>query len=182
VVAWTAERRAVSRTWSAERWPAARGWGELVAAQGLAGGPGGIQRIGLSAVAASCSLGPVQLHHPLGVSLQEPGQAGAVAAGAFNRPHTLTLMLVSQLEQLPVAGWGGWHRHLLDHRTGRGDDHRGGMGVLVGVDPDDELDEVCQHGHALTPCPDVDVTGRSGPDARQDCDRTRPTGIGRSGS
>jgi len=108
------------------------GLGELVAAQGLAGGPGGIQRIGLSAVAASCSLGPVQLHHLLGVALQEPG--------AFNRPHTLTLMLASQLQQLPVAGWGGWHRHLLDHRTGRGDDHRGGMGVLVGVDPDDELD------------------------------------------
>jgi hypothetical protein len=100
------------------------GLGELVAAQGLAGGPGGIQRIGLSAVAASCSLGPVQLHHLLGVALQEPGQAGAVAAGAFNRPHTLTLMLASQLQQLPVAGRGGWHRHLLDHRTGRGDDHR----------------------------------------------------------
>ena len=29
----------------------------------------------------------------------------------------------------------------------------------VGVDPDDELDNLCQHGHALTPCPDVDVTG-----------------------
>jgi hypothetical protein len=39
------------------------------------------------------------------------------------------------------------------------------VGVLVGVDPDDEFDEVCQHNHALTPCPDVDVDG-IGPDRR----------------
>jgi conjugative relaxase-like TrwC/TraI family protein len=36
-------------------------------------------------------------------------------------------------------------------------------GCAGGCRPDDELDEVCQHGHALAPCPDVDVTGRSGP-------------------
>jgi hypothetical protein len=29
------------------------------------------------------------------------------------------------------------------------------VGVLVGIDPDDELDGVCQHGHALTPCPET---------------------------
>ena len=52
----------------------------------------------------------------------------------------------------------------------------------VGVDPDDELDNLCQHSHALTPCPDVDVDGRSGPDARQDCYETRPTSLGRSSS
>jgi hypothetical protein len=36
---------------------------------------------------------------------------------------------------------------------------RGGVGGLVSVDPDDELDNVCQQNHALTPCPDVDVDG-----------------------
>jgi hypothetical protein len=35
-------------------------------------------------------------------------------------------------------------------------------GGACGCRPDDELDGVCQHGHALTPCPDVDVT--VGPD------------------
>jgi hypothetical protein len=30
--------------------------------------------------------------------------------------------------------------------------------VFVGVDPDDDLDAVCQHAHALSPCPDDDVT------------------------
>jgi hypothetical protein len=57
------------------------GLGELVAAQGLTGGPGGVQRVGLGAVAAGGSLGPVQLHHPLGLGLQEPGQAS-------NLPHS----------------------------------------------------------------------------------------------
>jgi hypothetical protein len=47
---------------------------ELVAAQGLAGGSGGVQRVGLGAVAAGCSLGPVQLNDLLMVSMQEPGQ------------------------------------------------------------------------------------------------------------
>jgi hypothetical protein len=45
------------------------GLGELVAAQGLTGGPGGIQRVGLGAVAAGGSLGPVQLHHLLGMGM-----------------------------------------------------------------------------------------------------------------
>jgi hypothetical protein len=56
--------------------------GELVAAQGLTGRPGGVQRIGLGAVAAGSSLGPVQLHHPLGLAMEEAGQAGAIATGA----------------------------------------------------------------------------------------------------
>jgi hypothetical protein len=44
-----------------------------------------------------------------------------------------------------------------------------------GVDPDDELDQLCQHSHALTPCPDVDVDGSVRTDAGQDCDGTHPT-------
>ena len=133
-------------------------------------------------MAAGGPLGPVQLHYLLGMSSQEPGQPSAIAAGALNRPHPLAWPLTRQLQQLLVASGSGGHGHLLEHRTGRSDDHRGGVGVLVGVDPDDELDGVCQHGHALTPCPDVDVTGRSGPAARQDCDETHPTSLGRSGS
>jgi len=111
------------------------------------------------------------------VGSQEAGQAGAVAAGAFDRPHPLTVVSVGEPEQLLVAGRGGRHGCLLEHRTGGRGHDRGGVGVFVGVDPDDELDQVCQHGHALTPCPDVDVTGRSGPDARQDCDGTHPTSL-----
>jgi hypothetical protein len=87
--------------------------------------------------------------------MQEPGQPGAVATGALNRPYPLAWLLASQLQQLLVASWGGWHGHLLDHRAGSSDDRGGGVSVLVGVDPDDERDGVCQHGHALTPCPET---------------------------
>jgi hypothetical protein len=58
------------------------GLGELVTGQGLAGRPGGVQGIGLGAVAAGGSLGSVQLQDLLGLSGQEPGQASTVAAGA----------------------------------------------------------------------------------------------------
>jgi hypothetical protein len=92
------------------------------------------------------------------------------------------MLTVGDPQQLLVAGRGGRHGRLLNDCSGGGGHDRGGMAVLVGVDPDDDIDEVCQHGHALTPCPNVDVTDRSGPEARQDCDGTRPTGIGRSGS
>jgi hypothetical protein len=49
-------------------------------------------------VAAGGPLGPVQLDNVFLVGGQEPGQAGAVAAGAFDRPHPLTLMLAGQLQ------------------------------------------------------------------------------------
>ena len=68
--------------------------GELVTTKRFARCPGGIDRVGLGAVAAGGALGPIQLHHLLGVGVQEPGQAGAVAAGALDRPHPLARLLV----------------------------------------------------------------------------------------
>ena len=56
--------------------------GELVAAQGLAGRPDRIQGVGPGAVAAGGPLGPVQLSHLLGLTMEVAGQPGAVAAGA----------------------------------------------------------------------------------------------------
>jgi hypothetical protein len=110
------------------------GLGELVAAQGLAGRPDGVEGVGLGTVAAGGPLGPVQLHHLLGVGLQEPGQPGAVAAGALDRPHPPTVLAVGE-PQLPVAGWGGRHGRLLNDCAGGGGHDRGGVGLLVGVDP-----------------------------------------------
>jgi hypothetical protein len=105
-------------------------------------------------VAAGGPLGPVQ-PHLLGVAMQEPGQASAVAAGAFHRPDPAAWLPAGQLQQLPVAGRGRRHGQLLNERPGRRDHDRRSVGVLVGVDPDDELDDLCQHGHALTPCPET---------------------------
>jgi hypothetical protein len=129
------------------------GLGQLLTAQRLAGGPGRVQGIGLGAVAAGGTLGPVQLHDPLGLTMEEPGQPSAVPAGALDRPHPLTMVLVDQLQQPAVARRGGRHGCLSDHGTGRRGYNRGGVGVLVGVDPDDEVGGVCQHVHRVGSLP-----------------------------
>jgi hypothetical protein len=127
--------------------PGGPGLGKLVAAQGLAGRPGGIQWVGLGAMASGGPLGPVQLDHPLGVGMKEPGQPGAVAAGALDRPDPLAWLSVGQRQQLLVAGRGGCRRGLIQHRAGGGG--QDGDGVGVGVEPDDDLHEVCQHAHRV---------------------------------
>jgi len=84
------------------------------------------------------------------------------------------MVLVGLLQQLLVAGWGGRHGHLGDHRAGGRGYDRGGVGVLVGVDADDDLDGVCQHVHRVGSLPGDDVVGAGPDEARQDCDGTRP--------
>jgi hypothetical protein len=81
VPAWTAERRAASRTCSAARWPAARGWASRSRPRPR-GRPWSRRGVGLGAVAAGGPLGPVQFHHLLGMGSEEAGQSGAVATGA----------------------------------------------------------------------------------------------------
>jgi hypothetical protein len=79
---------------------------------------------------------PVQLHHHLlALSLQEPGQAGAIAAGALDRPHPPTVVSVG--EPTAAGSRPGWParstgrplRRWLPGRPRR-------CGCLVGVDPD----------------------------------------------
>jgi hypothetical protein len=78
------------------------------------------------------------------------------------------MVLVGQAQQLPVAGLGRRHGRLGDHGAGGGRDDRGGVGVLVGVDADDDLDELCQHVHRVDSLPGDDVDGSVRADARQD--------------
>jgi hypothetical protein len=104
-------------------------------------------------MAAGGPLGPVQLDHALMVGGQGSGQAGAIAAGALDRPDPSAGLATGQLQQLLIAGWGSRHGHLLDYRAGGRGHHRGGVGVLVGVDADDDLDGVCQHVHRVGSLP-----------------------------
>jgi hypothetical protein len=69
------------------------------------------------------------------MGVQEASEAGPVAAGALDRPDPLAWLVVCQLEQLLVARRGGRHRRLGDDRAGGRGHDRGGVGVLVGVDP-----------------------------------------------
>jgi hypothetical protein len=63
--------------------------------------------------------------------------------GVDVQPHAAyppTVVSAGELQQLLVAGRSGGNGHLLDHRAANCLNDRRGVAVLVGVDPDDELD------------------------------------------
>jgi hypothetical protein len=94
-------------------------------------------------------LGPADLDDPLAVLGQEPGQAGAVAARPLDRPAaTAGNLRVGEVQQPPVAGGIGADGAVGEHATQAGDGG-GGERVAVGVDADDAVDRLCQHGRAV---------------------------------
>jgi hypothetical protein len=74
-------------------------------------------------------------------------------------------MSFSHLHERVMASWGARHRAVLERRAGGGNHHGGRVRVLMGVDPDDEVDVVCQHGHAFIPLPEGRGWFRSGQEA-----------------
>lgn len=60
-------------------------------------------------------------------------------------------MAFAEGDEPSVALGVGRHGELVEDRTRRADGGRG-MGVLVGVDADDDVVGFCQHG--LAPCPE----------------------------
>jgi hypothetical protein len=128
------------------------GLSEVLAGEGLASGSDGVEGVGLGAVAAGGTVRAVELDDQLAALGEEPGQAGAIAAGALDRPRPQTGVLVSQRDERGVAIEVGPDGELVDGCAGRCHDDCGGVGVFVGVDPDDDVDGLCEHGHAFTPC------------------------------
>jgi hypothetical protein len=121
----------------------------VVVAKRLAGGPDGIQRVALGAAAAGWPLGPGDLDDPLTTLLQHCRQAGAEAARPLDRPAAAAGQVgLGEAEQPLVAGRVGADRGPGQHATEAGDGGRG-QGVAVGVDADDAVDRLCQHGHAV---------------------------------
>jgi hypothetical protein len=100
-------------------------------------------------VAAGGSARPVELDHPLAPLPQEPGQPGPVAAGALDRPDPSAAVLPGQVHEGGVAVGVGGHGPFAEDAGGGGLDDRGGVGVLVPVDPHHDVDGLCQHGHAF---------------------------------
>jgi len=110
-------------------------------------------------MAPAGTLGAVQLQHQLVSPGQQPGQPGTVPAGALDRPGPQHRMLAGEVHQGLVPVRGGLHRQLAQHPAGAGIDHRGTMGLHVGVHPDDDLDDLRQTSHAfISICPE----GRNG--------------------
>jgi len=101
---------------------------------------GRVQDIAFGAVASGWPLGPIDLDHQLAVIDEQAGQPGPEAAGALHRPHPGTRRLpLGPAQQLPMPSGGGRHRRLGQYGAGWVADG-GGVGVAVGVDPNDELD------------------------------------------
>jgi hypothetical protein len=126
-----------------------------------------IERVGLRTVTALDPLGSVELDDDLVAACHVTAQAGAVAAGTLDRPRPKGGVLVGELHQAGVAVCGGLDGHLGEDAAGAGVNGRGGMGVDVGVDADDDVDQLTQigqTGHAFSPLPE---RGRgSGPGRR----------------
>lgn len=74
-----------------------------------------------------------------------------MAAGALDRPYPQRRIVIGKVDQALVALVGGGHSQLIKHRAGAGIDHGPGMGLDVGVDADDDVDDLGQTGHCVPP-------------------------------
>ena len=104
-------------------------------------GPDRVERVGLRAVAARSPLRAVQLDDDLRGLQRVTAQPGSVAAGPLDRPGPQHRVLVGELHQLGIALGCRLDGDLIEDTTGRGIHHRGGVGVHVSVDADDDIDQ-----------------------------------------
>ncbi|WZU35797.1 hypothetical protein Rruber_05310 (plasmid) [Rhodococcus ruber] len=100
-------------------------------------------------MAALGALGSVEFDDEFLTAFEQSGQAGTVPAGALDRPHSQCAVLVGEVHQILVAIDSGRHGDLAENSAGAGGDRRSGVGVDVGVDSDDDVDDVSQNGHAF---------------------------------
>jgi hypothetical protein len=94
-------------------------------------------------------LGPVDLNDPLAASQQCRGQPGTEAAGAFDRPQP-RVVAPPEGDQLAVASRIGRNRQMLEHSARRADRRRG-VGVVMGVDADDDVKIWMESQHGFAP-------------------------------
>jgi hypothetical protein len=177
----TAARRAVSRTCRAAPLAAGPRLRQLRAGQGVPGSADGVDRVGLRAGLARGSGGAVELDDELILLGKVSGQPGAVASRALHRPGPQRPVGLGEPQQCLIASGVGRHGRLGQHRAGGRGDDRGGVGVFVGVDADDDLDLLCEHGQLRSP---LTRDGR-GPGPVRELGRTvmgHASGYWRSGS
>ena len=179
VQAVTALRRVVEQDSEGLAVAAAAHDGGMLGDEGVAGNVGGVQGVALGGGAPGRTASAWDLDDLLILVKKKGLQAGAEAAGTLDRPAAPTRQLAGREHQQfwiadGVGGCGGVHQEAAD-----GGDGRGGQGVAVGVDADDAVDGLCQHGHLrLSSLGGTAVVGvgLGGVTARQVCDESRPSG------
>lgn len=144
----------------------------MLAGERFAGGSDSVELVRLGAVTACRTLGAVDLDDPFGMLKEIGSQPGAEATGAFDRPDAATRsQLIRERQQAPIASCIGGDRQVSD-QTSRWCDGRRGVRVLVGIDAQDEVDPISEHGQGQS-------SARRNPGfghwtaARQDCDGSR---------
>src|SRR4051795_10503345 len=175
VEALIAERRAANSTDSAWRSPPARGVpnrGRAIASRAARIASSGsdfapLRRAARFGRSNSMTISDLQ---------QVPTQASTVAAGPLDRPGPQPRVVIRELHQFGITLGCRLDGDLVEDTTSRGVHHGRGVGMDVGVDADDDIDhlaQIGQTGHAFSPSPDG-TWFRSGTEARQDFDETRP--------
>ena len=141
----------------------------------------GVDRVGLAFGAPSSAIGLLALDHVQAGCGDRAGQPQPVAAGSFDRHHQSWAggVIDDPGQQLRVAGGVVGDRAGGDRDAVRvGDLYL--VGVAVGVDTDDGVDEFCQHGHRSGPsCGGSGSTSAPawvGVTERHICDGSRPCG------
>jgi len=71
-----------------------------------------------------------------------PGQTGAVTTGPLDRPGPQHRVVVGELHQLGIAQSCRLNGDLAQDTTSASIDHGRGVGVDVGVDADDDIDQL----------------------------------------
>ncbi len=112
----------------------------------------GVDRVGFAFAAACLAVGLFALEHEQAGGGDSAGESDAVAASALDRNDDAGSgsVLEDPGQQLGVTAG------VVADRAGR-DRGPGGerdfyvVGVAVGVDTDDDVDEICQHGHRRSP-------------------------------
>jgi len=125
---------------------------DMVPGKGFAGGPVGVEHVGLGSVTTCRPSGAVDLHYPFALLQQIGGQHRPEAAGALDGSAT-TFRIGGPSsdpgEHLAVAERVGGQRG-ISHLSAGAIQEPESVGVLVGVDPNDEVDPSGET-HAIPP-------------------------------
>jgi hypothetical protein len=150
---------------------------QLVITESFPSGADGVELVGLT-FSPGGPTRSLDFNHSFTLPLQEDRESCSVAAGTFHRPGSTTGGVdasVSQQSSVPRLTGDGLEP---SYDSAGSVDDRGTMGILVGVDANDEIDLICQHKPAALQRGLIGAGLGREDTAWQNCDESR---LGRTG-